>query len=565
MNNSRPVTRLFLLGLSGSGKTTVARLVAEMLGWDYADTDALVEQRAGLPIPRIFADLGEPRFRALEAEVLAEVARREHVVVATGGGIVDRAANRELLRDAGWRVTLDVSPSVALTRLAEARLRLGAAAERPLLAGDDPLLRLHALREQRQPRYDAADDIVPTDGRGALEVAARVVAGLVARGLAAPDEATTPRTRHVRPAPGIAYEAVVEWGGLARLGERLAALDLPPRLHVVSDTQVAALYGPAALAGLEAAGFAPGLWEVPAGEGSKSRAQLDTLHDWLADRRAERREAVVALGGGVVGDLAGFAAATYLRGVPLVQVPTSLLAQVDASIGGKVGIDHPRGKNLIGAFHQPRLVLADPAVLLTLPHRARTEGWAEVVKHGVALDAAYFVALERDAAALRALRPGAATAAIAGSVDLKAGVVEADEREGDYGRRQLLNYGHTIGHALEAVSGYGVWLHGEAVAVGIAVAAHIGQRLALTPPDLVARQDALLAALGLPTRCPGVSAHALMRAALWDKKVRGGRVRWVLPTALGAATITADVPDEVVRAALLDVGATDAPAAAGEE
>jgi shikimate kinase / 3-dehydroquinate synthase len=559
------VTRIFLQGLPGSGKTTIGRLAAEILGWAFADTDELVEARAGASVPIIFAEQGEPHFRALEAEALAEVAHRDHVVVATGGGAVTSEGNRTLMRGAGWRVTLDVSPSVALARLADARLRLGPAApERPLLAGDDPLLRLHALREQRQPYYIAADDGVGTDGRGIHEVAARVVAGLVARGLIAGGRAEA-YLRRIQSTPGTAYDAMVEWGGLARLGERLAALALPPRVHLVTDTHVAALYAPGVLAGLRAAGFEAGVWEVPAGEASKSRAQLDALHDWLADRRAERREAVVALGGGVVGDLAGFAAATYLRGVPFVQVPTSLLAQVDASIGGKVGIDHPRGKNLIGAFHQPRLVLADPATLLTLSGRVRTEGWAEVVKHGVALDGAYFVKLERDVAALRALAPAATTAIIAGSVDLKAGVVEADERERDDGRRHLLNYGHTIGHALEAVAGYGAWLHGEAVAVGMAAAAHLGHQLGLTPADLVARQEALLEAFGLPVRCPGVSAAALTRAALWDKKVRGSQVRWVLPTALGAAMVVSDVPDDVVRGALLVVGASDAPDEAGEE
>lgn len=559
----QPVARLFLLGLPGAGKTTAGRCVAAMLGWSFVDTDVLIEERAGQPIARIFAEEGEQRFRELESAALAEAAGREHVVVATGGGAVTSIANRDRMRAAGWRVTLGVSPSVALVRLAEARLRLGMAApERPLLAGDDPLLRLHALREQRQPYYEEADDQFSTDGLSEHEVAARVVAGLVVRGLVAGSDAA-PRVRRVRVAPAVEYDAIVEWGGLARVGERLHALGLPPRLFVVADSRVAALYGPGVLSGLRAAGFEPDLWEVPAGEEHKNRTQLDAVHDWLADRRAERREAVVALGGGVAGDLAGFAAATYLRGVPFIQIPTSLLAQVDASIGGKVGIDHPRGKNLLGAFHQPRLVVADPAALLTLPPRARTEGWAEVVKHGVALDAAYFAALERDVAALRRLEPAPTTAAIAGSVNLKALVVERDEREQDDGHRHLLNYGHTIGHALEAVTGYGAWLHGEAVAVGMAAAARIGQRLGITPDDVVARQDALLEAFGLPTRCPGVAAAALMRAALWDKKVRGGRVRWVLPTALGAASGVRDVPDEVVRAALREIGATDEPAPDG--
>jgi 3-dehydroquinate synthase len=309
------------------------------------------------------------------------------------------------------------------------------------------------------------------------------------------------------------------------------------------------------MSALLAADFDPLVYRLPSGETSKSREELFTLYDWLAERRAERSEAIVSLGGGVVGDLAGFAAATYLRGVPFVQVPTSLLAQVDASIGGKVGINHPRGKNLLGAFYQPLLVLTDPATLLTLPARQRTEGWAEVIKHGVALDAGYFATLEREAKPLLALEPEPLTRIISGSVSLKASVIEADERERDGGRRHLLNYGHTIGHAIESVAGYGLWLHGEAVAAGMMAEATLGLRLGITSPELVTRQAALLARYGLPTRVEGLSASALLFACLWDKKVRGGRTRWVLPTELGQATLVADVAEADIRSALLDVGA----------
>lgn len=562
--SAAPVTRIFLIGLSGSGKSTAGRRIAAMLGWAFRDTDALVEQRAGLSVTRLFDERGENAFRALEAGALAEAARDAHTVIATGGGAVLRAANRALMRERGWRVALHVSPSVALARLTQERLRQGRAApERPLLAGDDPLQRLLALRERRQRYYDEADDAFDTDGLDANTVASRAVAGLVARGLT--DGSGSKGAVLSVPVNGQNSEAVVEWGGLAALGARLAGLGLPPRVHLVSDSHAGLLYGPGVLANLAADGFEADLWMLPAGETNKNREQLAALHDWLAGRRAERREAVVALGGGVVGDLAGFAAATYLRGVPLVHVPTTLLAQVDSSIGGKVGINHPLGKNLLGAFYQPRLTLADPATLLTLPERVRTEGWAEVVKHGAALDAEYFATLERERVALRALDPGPVTRTIAESVALKVRVVASDTRERDGGARHLLNYGHTTGHALERVAGYGVFLHGEAVAVGMAAAARIGQRLGLTPPGVVARQDALLEAFGLPRRCPGVAVDALMHAALWDKKTRGGRVRWVLLSGIGAAQVAPDVPGAVVRAALLEVGASDVPDAGGME
>jgi 3-dehydroquinate synthase len=556
--NTDHAERIFLIGPTGSGKSTVGPRLAALLGWRFLDTDALVERAAGCGITEIFEREGEAAFRDRESAALAEAVERRCVVVATGGGIGEREANLALMRGRGWTVTLSVAPETAWERLRGSDEAAGGAIGevRPMLAGTDPLGRLRALMERRRNWYERSDDVIASGSTTPEELAGRIVAGLVGRGLL-PGDGAEPVSRLVRAggANDEGYEAVVAWGALATLGERLAALGLPPRLHVIADATVAALYEPRVTANLTRAGFAPEVYRVLAGEASKSRERWALVLDWLAERRAERTEAVVALGGGVAGDLAGFVAATYLRGMPFVQVPTSLLAQVDASIGGKVGIDHPRGKNLIGAFHQPRLVLADPAALVTLAPRQRAEGWAEVVKHGVALDAAYFERLERDAEALCELRPAETTAAVAGSVAIKAAIVEQDEREG--GRRALLNYGHTLGHAIEAVAGYGAWLHGEAVAVGMAFAARLGVRAGLTPPSLVARQDGLLTRFGLPTRADGLSASALLGAMLWDKKVRGGRVRWVLPTALGSAAMFSDLRDEDVRAALVEIGAVE--------
>jgi 3-dehydroquinate synthase len=549
------IRRIFLIGPPASGKSSVGARLAALLGWRCFDTDALVERAAGCNIARLFADEGEAAFREREAAALSKVAVGDRVVVATGGGIGERAENLALMHERGWVATLWVTPETAWerTRRTAERRGVSVAAVRPLLAGPDPLARLRALVERRRGGYESADELLVADNLTPEELAARIVGGLAGRGLL-PGDGAEPRERTVQTGAA-SYPAIVTWGGLATLGERLVELRLPPRLHVIADATVAALYEPSLMSGLIAAGFQPDVYRMPAGEANKSREQWSSILDWLAERRAERVEAVVALGGGVAGDLAGFSAATYLRGMPFVQVPTSLLAQVDASIGGKVGIDHPRGKNLIGAFHHPRLVLADPATLLTLAPRHRTEGWAEVLKHGVALDAGYLASLERDTEALLALRPAETTAAVAGSVAIKAAIVEQDERE--TGRRELLNYGHTLGHAIEAVTGYGAWLHGEAVAVGMAFAARLGARAGITPPELVERQEALLRRFGLPTRADGLSVLELLRAMLWDKKVRGGRIRWILPTAPGAAAAFSNISEEDVRATLLEVGAVD--------
>ena len=302
---------------------------------------------------------------------------------------------------------------------------------------------------------------------------------------------------------------------------------------------------------LEKAGFEPFIYTVPAGEASKSQEQVTAIYEWLIGHRAERREALIALGGGMIGDLVGYVAATYLRGVPLVQVPTSLLAQVDAAIGGKTGINHLKGKNLIGAFYHPRLVLADPALLFTLPERSRTEGWAEIVKYGIILDAELFVLLESHAEELRAFTRSSAALLcriIARCIDLKVMVIEEDERE--QGRRAILNYGHTVGHALENASGYGELLHGEAVSIGMVVAANMALESCLCSAAMVARQSALLVALGLPIKYDGsVRARALLSTMKLDKKVVGKRVQWIMPLHIGEVMIT-PMPDELVMRAV---------------
>ncbi len=368
-----------------------------------------------------------------------------------------------------------------------------------------------------------------------------------------------PFIQHVQIGDG--YDVVVEWGGLGRLARYLKPLQLPPRLFIITDTNLQRLYAPSLLSGLAEAGYEPHLYAVAPGEASKSLEQLSAIYDWLVEQRAERREAIVALGGGVVGDLAGFAAATYLRGMPLVQVPTSLLAQVDSAIGGKTGINHPGGKNLIGAFYHPQLVLADPATLLTLPERERTEGWAEVVKYGIILDAGLFARLEAHAALLRDFRPPPAALLcqlIARSIALKVAVIEQDERE--QGLRAILNYGHTVGHALENVAGYGTWLHGEAVSLGMVAAAALAQQAGIFAPDGAQRQNRLLAALGLPTSCAGVApVEAILAAIQLDKKIAAKRVRWILPQRIGQVTTSA-LPDELVQRVLTTLFAGESSA-----
>ncbi|HBH01321.1 MAG: 3-dehydroquinate synthase [Candidatus Rokubacteria bacterium RBG_16_73_20] len=347
------------------------------------------------------------------------------------------------------------------------------------------------------------------------------------------------------------YAIVVESGALASVGVRLRQLGVGARAALVSDAAIMRLYGKTVVDGLEAAGFAVTPVEVPEGEAAKRLDVAAWCWDALLAAGLDRTSTVLALGGGAVGDLAGFVAATYMRGTNFVQLPTTVLAQVDASIGGKTAIDHPKAKNLIGAFHQPRLVLVDPAVVRTLPEREFSSGLAEIAKHGIVLDAEYFAEVERGVAALLARELPVLERVIGGSCRLKASVVERDEREAEL--RHVLNYGHTIGHALEAVTGYARFAHGEAVSLGIAAEARLARRLGLASEETVVRQERLLQALGLPVRADALDVEALLAAIARDKKARDGRVPFVLAPRIGAFRLVYDVPAADIRAVMAEL------------
>ena len=345
------------------------------------------------------------------------------------------------------------------------------------------------------------------------------------------------------------YSIVVEPGALATVGERLKGLGVGRRAALVTDAGIMRLHGGGVAAGLERAGFTVTVIEVPEGETAKTLAVAEHCWDRLLAAGLDRSSTVLGLGGGAVGDLAGFVSATYMRGLNFVTLPTTVLAQVDASIGGKTAIDHPKAKNLIGSFHQPRLVVVDPAVARTLPERDFRSGLAEIVKHGIVLERAYFDEVERDAARLLARELDVLDRVIGGSCRLKASVIERDPEEKSE-LRYALNYGHTIGHALEAVTGFERWTHGEAVSLGIAAEARLARRLGLADDATVERQERLLAAVGLPVRAGALDVDAVLTAITHDKKARDGRVPFVLAPSLGTFRVVYDVPPADVRAAI---------------
>ncbi len=351
---------------------------------------------------------------------------------------------------------------------------------------------------------------------------------------------------------GGSYPVVAGWDILDDLGERLVDVGVRGAAYIITDDNVMNPYGRRVQRSLQAAGVPTHCFIIPSGESSKSFELAQAIYQWLAERRAERGHTIVSVGGGVPGDLGGFVAATYLRGMAFVQVPTSMAAMVDASIGGKVAINLPAAKNLVGAFYQPRGVFADASALSTLGKRELAEGWAEAIKHGFILDAELVDVFEEHAEALMDVDPEISAEIIRRSMAIKADVVSQDERE-TLGIRILLNYGHTIGHALESSTEYGRFLHGEGVSVGMMGAARMAAEMGLMSPDIVDRQQRLLERFSLPISAPGVPTEDVLTAMSLDKKVQSGTNRWVMLEDVGQSVVRQDVPWELVERTVRDL------------
>ena len=549
----RPLSRenVFITGFSGTGKTTTGHEVARLLGWKFVDTDDLIVASEGMAIEDIFSRHGEEEFRRIERETLKTVARSRHQVVSTGGGIIMDERNRAVMDHAGVVVLLEARPDTLVRRLRQQEADEGDdLVARPMLDADDLVERIHSLKAQRQFNYTRAHWTVHTDFLSPTQAAEEVVRGFnmvnASLNMAESDSARMDDpdlAAEVRTSDGD-YPLWVGWQLIDDVGERIRRIMDPGVAYIITDEGV---YRQARRAqnSLEMSGIAAHLFVMPSGEQSKTLATAQHIYTWLAGLKAERGHLVLAVGGGVVGDLAGFVAATYLRGLPFAQVPTSLLAMMDAAIGGKTAVDLPQGKNLVGAFYQPKFVLADVSVLQTLPERELRSGWAEAIKHGLIMDDNLLTTFESQTDEIQALEPEIATDVIRRSMAIKANVVSQDERE-TLGIRVLLNYGHTIGHGIEAATGYGQYLHGEAVSIGMMGAANIGRGMGLMSDAEVERQRSVLAAYGLPLSAPSVDSGSVLEAMRSDKKVAGGAIRWVLLDGIGNAITRNDVPTDLV-------------------
>ncbi|MBM3174440.1 MAG: 3-dehydroquinate synthase [Chloroflexi bacterium] len=539
-----------LIGFSAVGKSSVATKVAGRLGWVAIDTDVEIVKASGKSIPEIFKQDGESKFRELEHKALRQACLRTNAVIATGGGAILDAENRRLLRNRSVIVCLEAKPETIHHRLLYDSLCSANPIVRPLLAGDKPLERISQLKNARQIYYAIADWTVHTDNLNLEEVCHEVVKGwwYVHRHPQNPKNATDPDLACIVDTSSGCYPVYVGWGLLEKLGDKMKLVGLSGTANIISDETIFAIYGAKVKDALGDGGFKANYYTVPPGETSKSIEHVARIYDFLVGHRVERKDVIVALGGGMIGDLAGFVAATFLRGLSLVHIPTSLVAMADASIGGKVAVNHPKGKNLIGAFYQPRLVLADVRTLETLPKRELVSGWSEVIKHGLVLDAGLLAFLESNVDKLTSLTPDAVSKAVSWSMRSKAEVVTQDEKE--TGKRIVLNYGHTIGHGIEAATKFERFLHGEAVAIGMVGAAKLSNRLGHLSQHGVARHEEILRKYGLPTNCSGLKLEDVLAAMKSDKKIRSKAIRWVLLEDIGRVMVKDDVPwEQVVKTA----------------
>jgi 3-dehydroquinate synthase len=519
---------IILTGFMATGKTTVGKTLASQLGYDFVDTDEIIEERIGMTIAEFFQKEGEAAFRKMESELARELSEKKGLVIATGGRFMLDPENARALVKTGRVFCLVATPEEILER-AE-----GDSHVRPLLQVPNPLEHIVELMQQRKRGYGRFPQFM-TSEKSPKMVAEDLVEVL----------SGGPDVRFPIAAPSDRYEFIVG-GGLLPFVSQLAGIEGP--IAIITDETVGPLYA-------RSCGMVDIVITIPPGRRNKTLATAQSIYEQLLEADFDRTGTIIALGGTVISELAGFIAATYMRGVDCVQCPTSLLAMVDTSIGGKTGIDLPNAKNLIGGFKQPKTVIADIATLHTLPPRAFASGMAEVIKHSLIADSDLLQKIEAgnwiQTAGEVQSQASELQALVAQAIQVKINIVQEDPY--DQGRRVLLNFGHTFANAIERVSQHRI-SHGEAVAIGIVVSTHLSIKLGHCPEGARDRVEAVMKAVGLPTRIPEeLAPEELLLAMRSDKKKKAGKLRYVLLKDIGDVFVTDEVPEDAVLGTLADL------------
>ena len=503
---------LILAGPPGTGKTTLGRLCAKLLGYTLVDTDEEISKQTGKSIAEIFSAQGEDVFRDIESNTLAKITKYKNSVISLGGGTLLSDINRSIAKDHGVLVCLRASESNIEARLANND-------ERPLLqSNQENSSSINALLAQRKAHYDSFDLQLKTDDTKPDVLAEHIVNKLMPW-----HHAITTNTG--------AYPLILGVKALTYLTSMLNNHGLPKPNLIISDTNIAPLWSNKLSRKLSIP-----LFSIPDGESHKTLETVHNIYNQFLLHDLDRSSLVLVVGGGVVGDIAGFAAATYMRGIRWVNITTTLLSMIDASIGGKVGVDLPQGKNMIGAFHPPEMVLADPETLTTLPDNEYKVGLAEVIKHGIIADAELFSLVQSKSLPL-------SRDLLQKALEVKINIIQQDPFEQN--ERAKLNLGHTIGHGVEAASNYRL-RHGEAIGIGLYGEALLAEQIGIADPGLSSKIEKKLASLGLPTKCPGLNTIEIKKLMSTDKKKKSGNLYFTLPTSIGAVEYGVQVEDNIL-------------------
>jgi 3-dehydroquinate synthase len=524
--------KIVLTGFMGTGKTSVGRELSRRLTYPFIDTDILIEEREGMAISLIFREKGQDYFRKVERAVIREVSQQNNVIIATGGGVIK---NQKNVRDLGRRgviLWLKTDPEIILKRV------LLEGGKRPLLDVEEPLHEIKKLLSEREGLYQQSDITFDTSYITPGETAEEIIENL---GLDSEKARVDLGER--------SYEILIGRKTMQKLGYRLIEFR-PSQIAVVSNETIFAHYGDPVLNSLNRCGLASEVLLIPDGEEYKDLLWANHLYGELLKKRFGRDSLLIALGGGVIGDLTAFVASTYMRGIQCVQVPTTLLAQVDSSVGGKTGVNHTLGKNMIGTFYQPSLVFIDVDTLKTLPQREFSAGMAETIKYGVIADRRLFESLESNRRDILGFG-NTLIDAIKRSCAIKADVVSRDERES--GLRSILNFGHTFGHAIETVTGYKEFLHGEAIAIGMCVASFLAVHLKILKQEEAERIKKLIESYNLPTSIPkSIYISSLINTMGIDKKVKAGTMRFILPEMIGKVRMEEHVDSAIMKKVIVE-------------
>lgn len=521
---------IFLIGFMGTGKSAIGRILAKMSGYEFFDSDEEIEKKAGMTIKDIFSQQGESHFRKLESEAIADLANRSNCVIATGGGVVLSSRNMETLRSNGTIISLKAKPEVILERIDKTD-------GRPLLEVNNPYNTIHEILNTRKGLYKG-DLILDTSYMNPEEAAIRINAFV---------NSEKQSSRLTIDFARGACEIVSGSHLIDDLNKFIGAVYPKGKVLIISSPAIHGLWGSKLMDTLN--GCYPLDWcLIPDGEEYKNIENLSKIYDKATEMKLERDSLIIGFGGGVIGDITGFAASTFMRGIPYIQIPTTLLSQSDSSIGGKTAINYKEGKNLIGSFYQPKMVIADTSLLVTLPPIEFRNGLAEVIKYGMICDYEFFEYLENKLDKILQLDQEAVSYIIRKSCSIKASIVQQDEM--DHGPRMLLNYGHTIGHAIEAATDYRLFRHGEAVSLGMEGAAYIAAAMGIINGNYRSRQSKLLAGAGLPIRFPYMNIEKVFNLMKNDKKSQKGHLRFVLPKSPGDSAVFGNITEDCIKNAL---------------